>query len=664
MYVFDLEADGLLDSVTTVHCGVFECVKTGDVKKFRPHQIQDMLKFMDTQSILIGHNVLSYDFLVLEKLYGYKFKGKKIDTVIMSRLLYPNRMLPKQLVDDYRAKRAELPDGMKLRTPGPHSVASWGYTLGLGKVDYDDWDTFDEEMMHRCATDVRIQVLIFKRLRAKLKELDWPTESLEVTFKCFDILARMEQQGWLVDKNKIYRSIYLLSHWISRIDRIVIPLLPNRVEVLETKKDGAVNWVRKPFLASGKYSAITVRTFPELEGKTASTGFVSGPFSRVNFRKVNLDSRNEAVDFLLSIGWQPKEYNYQTDDNGRVVKDQKGNPIPVSPKLNYKDPFVGVTGLVGQLIVKRVQCRQRRSTLEGWLALIRPDGTISQRITGIATTGRLTHSGIVNVPGARSFFGKRMRSCFIAREGYKIVGTDSVSCQDRMLAARANDQAFTEMLLNGDKDKGTDGHSMNMHAINRKFKENNLQYTVSRDISKNLGYGWKFGASDNKLAVTANVPNQYGALIREALSEVSTAQAALVEDLLKQWRKTAQVKLGSFGKPAFYNGYIKGLDGRPIFIEHEHTILVFMLQSDEAIMMQLALVLLNDRLQQLGWEWGKDYCFVANVHDEFQCEVRTELAGQYAKIAARAIVKASEMLKCNVLAAGDSSIGNNWYETH
>lgn len=661
MYVFDLEADGLLDTATTVHCGVFKNVKTKEVKQFRPHQIKQMLEFMDTCPILIGHNVISYDFLLLEKLYGYKYKGKKIDTVIMSRLLYPNRMHPKQMLVDIKRKREE---GYAVRTPGPHSVASWGYTLGLGKVDYDDWESFDEQMMVRCTTDVNIQVLIFERLRAKIAELNWPTSSLEVTFRCFDILSRMEQQGWLVDRPLLDKSISLLTHWINRIDRIVLPLLPNRVEVQETKKAGAYNWVRKPFLASGKYAAITLRSFPELEHKDAGTGFVSGPFSRVQFRKVNLDSRNEAVDFLLSVGWQPKEYNYQTDDNGRVVKDNKGNPIPVSPKLNYKDPFVGVTGLVGQLIVKRVQCRQRRSTLEGWVNTIRPDGTISQRITGIATTGRLTHSGIVNVPGARSFFGRRMRSIFTSRKGYKIVGTDSVSCQDRMLAARANDQSFTDMLLNGDKSLGTDGHSMNMKAINAKFKDKGLPYTVSRDISKNLGYGWKFGASDRKLAQTANVPNEYGELIREALSEVSTAQAALVEQLIKQWRSTAQLKMGQFGRPEFYNGYITGLDGRPIFIEHEHTILVFMLQSDEAIMMQLALVLLYDRLLHLGWQWGKDFAFVANVHDEFQCEVREELAEQYAKIAARAIVKASEILKCSVLAEGDSAIGDNWYETH
>ena len=176
--------------------------------------------------------------------------------------------------------------------------------------------------------------------------------------------------------------------------------------------------------------------------------------------------------------------------------------------------------------------------------------------------------------------------------------------------------------------------------------------------------GWKFGASDRKLAQTANVPNEYGELIREALSEVSTAQAALVEQLLKQWRSTAQLKMGQFGRPEFYNGYITGLDGRPIFIEHEHTILVFMLQSDEAIVMQYALVLLYERLIREGWVWGRDFAFVSNVHDEYNAEVREDLADRYAVLAAKAIQVAGRKLGLSVDQEGESAIGDNWYEVH
>jgi DNA polymerase I-like protein with 3'-5' exonuclease and polymerase domains len=109
---------------------------------------------------------------------------------------------------------------------------------------------------------------------------------------------------------------------------------------------------------------------------------------------------------------------------------------------------------------------------------------------------------------------------------------------------------------------------------------------------------------------------------------------------------------------------IKGLDGRPIIIENEHTLLVYMLQSDEAILMQHAVVFLHQWLQDLGWVWGKDYAFVANVHDEFQAEVRAPLVPKYRELAEYSIRYASEYLKMTVPQQGESEAGANWYETH
>ena len=669
MVVFDLEADGLLDEVTTVHCGVFKCVKTGRVKKFYPHQIQSMLKFMDKQPVLIGHNVISYDFAVLRKLYNYEYKGKKVDTLIMSRLLYPQLQVPKKMAIEYQARREEEmkrrragEDIQLTHTPGPHSIAAWGYRVGRGKVEYHDWAEFDEAMMHRCSEDVEIQTLVYQKLRTKMAEVKWPRESMETTFRMFEILQLQEEYGWKLDIDRTKKFISILTHWINRIDRLVKPAIPPVMEVCEVKKDGLTNWVRKPFLKSGKYSAITIRWFPDLEGKTAKTGYVSGPFTRIKFRTIDLDSRNECVQYLLDAGWIPQEWNYQKDSSGRPLKDDNGQFIQTSPKLTYKDEFEGVSGFAGKLIAKRIQCRHRRSTLEGFLRDVRPDGRLSQRITGIAATGRLTHSGIVNIPGAGSFFGKKMRQVFTSKEGYVIVGTDAASCQDRCLASRANDEGFTRMLLDGRKEDGTDGHSLNMKAINAVLDKYGI--SITRDEAKNHGYGWKFGASDKKLGSMVQKGPEVGAEIRDALASVSTAQAALVESLTSEWTSRADVRLGWFGRPEHYNGYITGLDGRPVLIELPHTVLVYTLQSDEAIIMQLALVILYDELTKLGWRHGVEYGFVANIHDEYQAEVRKDLAKQYAQLAEWSIQEASRRLGCPVLQKGEADIGDNWADTH
>src|SRR5688572_10661697 len=107
----DLEADGLLDTATTVWCGVFK-ESDGTIRKFRPHQIPEMLKYMDTIDVLKMHNGIGYDWPLLKKLYGYEYKGKKVDTLVMSRLLNPMRLVP------FNCPNKKI---------GPHSVEAWGW---------------------------------------------------------------------------------------------------------------------------------------------------------------------------------------------------------------------------------------------------------------------------------------------------------------------------------------------------------------------------------------------------------------------------------------------------------------------------------------------------------------------------------------------------------
>jgi len=68
---------------------------------------------------------------------------------------------------------------------------------------------------------------------------------------------------------------------------------------------------------------------------------------------------------------------------------------------------------------------------------IRKDGRIPARANSLGTpTARMTHSVIVNVPKADPdvLYGKEMRSLFIARKGYKLVGHDASGLEARMEA--------------------------------------------------------------------------------------------------------------------------------------------------------------------------------------------------------------------------------------
>jgi len=621
---FDLEANGLLDTATHVHCGVVKELK-GQVRKFRPTEIQDLLKHLSSFDVLIAHNGIGYDWPLLKRLYGWEYKGKKVDTLIMSRLLNPKRLVP-----------FNAPD----KKMGPHSIAAWGYRVGRGKPDHDDWENFSEEMLHRCSEDVEILELVYNALMEEAKGGKWRNAFL-LSFELFEYLQQQEEYGWLVDQEHMHKCIRQLTKWIERIDRVITPHLPKILEVEETKVKGEYNYIRKPFLKSGEYSQSSLNWCIG-NNLDPSSKPVAGCFSRISFRTTDLNSGAETKDFLLSMGWEPLEWN--TDDDGNRT----------SPKLSKDDPFEGIESKIGKLVAKRVQCRQRRGIIEGLLKLVREDGRIASVVNTLAVTGRATHRNIVNIPKASSFYGKQMRSIFTSSEGMVLVGTDSAGNQLRQLAARMNNEKYIYAMTNGNKEDGTDPHTLTKVA-------GDLE---SRDIAKNVMYCLLFGGGDTKLAKTAKKPQGSGAELRDKLYRGLDGLGELMERLTKEWRSTARQRYNQqFKRMEYFDGTITGLDGRPIKVPSEHQLLVYLLQSDEAIHMARAYVILCAELSK-KYLWGKDYGVVCWYHDEYTIECRKEIAEDVKRISEDAIRLAGEYYGIKCPHAGEGAIGKNWYAIH
>ena len=65
-----------------------------------------------------------------------------------------------------------------------------------------------------------------------------------------------------------------------------------------------------------------------------------------------------------------------------------------------------------------------------------------------------------------------------------------------------------------------------------------------------------------------------------------------------------------------------------------------------------------------GLVHGRDYAFVANVHDEAQMSCKPEHADTVGGLFALAINMAGKQLNLPVAFGGDYQIGANWSETH
>ncbi len=626
-----MEADGWVYEATKVHCGVFKSLDGKEVIKFSPLDgvayVAKMLDWMDSTDCLIFHNGYSYDFPLLRRLYNYEYKGQKLDTLVMSRLQNPKR---------------PVPPNCPIKTK-PHSVETWGYRVGKGKPEHNDWFVFSPAMLHRCEEDVEIQRLTYHYLEKERQGFNWEP-ALKLTHRLFEILQKQEDYGWLVDREWMDKSIHMLDHWMKRIDKALNSRLPMVLEIEESKTKGVLGYVKEPFKLNGEYNANITKWMVSI-GLNPDNRLIGGPFSRITFRRLSLDKPSEVKDFLLDSGWEPVEWN--TNDEGART----------SPKLDKNDPFEGIEGGLGRLVAKYVQCKSRKAIIEGWLEVIRPDGRIPSVVANLAETGRATHRNIVNVPNGEAFFGKWMRKIFTCKKGWVLVGTDSAGCQNRMLAARVGDDFFTKTLIEGKKEEGTSIHHVNQKAL-KKFG-----FEVSYGKAKNLNYAFMFGASDKKLGKMVGGDVEQGKKVREALLSVAAGFKNLVESLVAEWRKNAKKRPNKWGKVEYYDGWVTGLDGRPIKVASEHAILVYVLQSDEAIMMSCAYCWMYKELCA-KYKWGEDFGIVIFYHDEVDLECKPEIAEDVARICEECIARAGRYYKINCPHKGEASIGANWFECH
>ena len=155
MLVFDLETDGLYDDVTRIHCLVIYDSETDQTLVFNDEGSEEPIsrgvQLLETAEIICGHNVISYDIPVLQKVYPwFEPTALVVDTLLLSRL-YHNNILD----TDKKHKWDQMPPQLY----GRHSLESYGYRLGEYKGSFGkdtDWQEWSQEMQDYCIQDVKV----------------------------------------------------------------------------------------------------------------------------------------------------------------------------------------------------------------------------------------------------------------------------------------------------------------------------------------------------------------------------------------------------------------------------------------------------------------------------------------------------------------------------
>lgn len=145
--VTDIETNGLYFQVNKFWCAWIHDPVSGWKMGFRPHQLKEYCDILASADVIVGHNIVDYDIPALQKLNpGFRVK-RCFDTLVLSRMLEPDRIQG-------------------------HSLKQWGLSLGLLKGTYGEeneeaWDRFSEDMFDYCEQDVEVTVMLYKHLCEK-----------------------------------------------------------------------------------------------------------------------------------------------------------------------------------------------------------------------------------------------------------------------------------------------------------------------------------------------------------------------------------------------------------------------------------------------------------------------------------------------------------------
>lgn len=457
--IFDIETNGLLNDTTCIHSLVIydteneKLISCTDREEY--HKIETGLKLLQEADEISGHNIVKFDIPAIQKLYpDFKPKGKLFDTLLMSKLVYPDV----GEIDDKNIRKGIFPKRLR----GRYSLKAWGYRLHEYKGEYceqeDCWAEWSADMQRYCEQDVMVTKKLFELL--KRKEISEEAVKLEHQFA--QILFRQETRGVYFDKQK---AIELASHLTAekyRLEEELRCAFPP--QVIETE------------------------FIPKTNNKTR--GYIKGvPFIKKTVVEFNPASRQMIADRLIKkYKWKPK------------LLSPTGQPVineTVLESMNYEEApllkeYFLVTKTLGQLADGN----------NAWLKLIAPDGAIHGYVDTIgAVTGRCTHNSpnLAQVPAVGGFMGKECRELFRAREGYKLVGCDASGLELRCLAHYMNDEDYTHEILNGDI------HSKNQQAAG----------LPTRNNAKTFIYGFLYGAGDAKIGSITGKGAKEGKAIKE-----------------------------------------------------------------------------------------------------------------------------------------------------
>ena len=631
--VFDIETDGLLDTVSKFHVGVTKLV--GDVLSpflppfdNAPTLISTLVEFINRKPgrKIVGHNIIRYDFPALKILYPHL--SNQID------FLEKNCIDTLPLAWHLWFERAERNQSFGL--------ADIGEYFGVPKPPIEDWVNLSyEQYANRCREDVKITSLLAGKLFKRLFELYPQEQDREryISYLNYKMICIREQENekWNFDKDRAIDTLQKVSleHYskVKALENIMpeIPVygttgFPSKI--FKANKNGlqshATRYIEK-FLTSTTL----------LNQETKTLKYVK------SYTEPNAGSHSQVKNFLFSLGWVPDVY--KTNEKGELIPQisNEDRELSDSVKALYeKKP--ALKNLEGIYMLSH-----RMGVLQGFLDNEK-DGKIEPSIRGLTNTLRFKHRNIVNLPGVNKPYGKEIRSCLVRKSpNHLVFGCDMTSLEDttKQHFMYFFDPEYVDTMRKPDFDPHLDlavvaGFLTQEQADAHKNKTEN--HNEQRQRAKKANYSCVYGAGVEKLASSLKIDLDMARALHRGYWERNKAVKTISETAKKIY-----LREGSFW---VYNPISKFW----IPLRSEKDTFSSLNQS--------AGVYIFDRFIYHIRKLGLKLCF--QYHDEIAAHVAKWDKEKVEEMARTAIRKVNEEIKLNVEIRIDFKFGDNYADVH
>lgn len=627
-YVFDIEGNGLAELVIDrkgqihkecdkIHLIVLRSYPDGKVKVYRCNDEEDTIAQgvveLCSADLIVGHNILQFDLPMLKRLYGAEPKGKVFDTLVGARLLYPD------------AKNHPF---------GGNSVEMFAKLFGSKKVgkEITDWSRWTPLMEKRCINDTEVQRRIFDYIKPKLRRFK---TAFKIEHKVAEIIARQQENGVNIDIERAEELIeFMQIEQAECLDLLHAMFPPTEIQMKS-------RWWVDP-MTGEKFG--TKKSAP----KDVQIWLEKGPH-KCKYIPFNPGSTKQIADRLR------EKYGYAAPTT------EAGNPS-ITEETLLSLPYDEA-----KLLLRYGMAEKRLQHLTDWVRRARSSRTPGRIHPSINSCGAATGRGTYQQPnqtacpkvrtddngpvmGFEGRYGYEMRSLWTPRSGWLMVGGDASGLQLRCLGhalARWDKGAYAKEVVEGD-----------IHTLNMKVGD-----LDTRDQSKTTIYAYLFGAGDEKIGTTIADHPSLSEVQRKKYKGKSRAKIG------STFRKKFESRIAALGHLSHWckqcaseKGFIPLIDGRHAPIRSAHSALNTLLQGDEAVIMKLAMIILDNEVRKRGWE--ARCAQMLWPYDELQWEAEPEIAEDIGKLIPWAIQEAGRRLNYRCQLDGDYKVGKNWAETH